>query len=116
MKIQDYIPVFISILIIISVALLERHSKLVAAVTATMPIKVPLALWVVYAANQGEQKTIQTFSRSLLVGIIPTLGFIIAAWLGARAGWKLAPVLLLGYGVWGVGIGLSFLFRTALGV
>ncbi|MFO8036057.1 MAG: hypothetical protein R6U57_05475 [Anaerolineales bacterium] len=116
MKIQDYIPVVISILIIISVAFLERHSKLVAAVTATMPIKVPLALWVVYAVNQGEQKTIQTFSRSLLVGIIPTLGFIIAAWLGARAGWKLAPVLLVGYGVWGVGVGISFLFRTALGV
>ena len=116
MKIQDYLPVLVSILVIISVALLERHSKLVAAVTATMPIKVPLALWVVYAANQGDQGTMQKFSRSLLVGIIPTLGFLIAAYVGARLGLKLVPMLLLGYGVWGVGIGLSFLFRTALGV
>jgi len=58
----------------------------------------------------------QKFSRSLLVGIIPTLGFLIAAWLGAKAGLKIGPILLLGYGVWGVGVGLSFLFRTALGV
>lgn len=116
MKIQDYIPVLVSILVIVAVALLEKHSKLVAAVTATMPIKVPLALWVVYAANQGDQGTMQKFSRSLVVGIIPTLGFLIAAWIGARLGLKLIPMILVGYGVWGVGIGLSFLFRTALGV
>lgn len=116
MKFQDVLPILVSILVIVAVALLERHSKLVAAVTATMPIKVPLALWVVYAANEGDRGTMQAFSRSLLVGIIPTLGFLIAAWLGARAGLKIGPILLLGYGVWGAGIGLSFLFRTALGV
>lgn len=116
MKYQDYIPVLVSVLIIVSVALLEKQSKLVAAMTATMPIKVPLALWVVYAANQGKQETMEEFSRSLVVGIIPTLGFLVAAWFASRAGLKLVPTLLIGYGVWGMGVGLAFLFRTALGV
>lgn len=116
MKFQDYVPVIISILIIVSVALLEKQSKLVAAVTATMPIKVPLALWVVYAANQGQKETMEEFSRSLVVGIIPTLGFLLAAWMATRAGLKLIPTILIGYGVWGTGVGLTFLFRTALGV
>lgn len=116
MKFQDSLSIILSILLILSVALLERYSKLVAAVTATMPIKVALALWVVYAANQGDQSAMQKFSRSLVIGIIPTLGFLVAAWLGARAGFKLVPMLIFGYSVWGLGIGLSFLFRTALGV
>lgn len=116
MKLQDYLPVAVSVLIIISVAFLEKQSKLVAAVTATMPIKVPLALWIVYAANQGKQETMEDFSRSLVVGIVPTLGFLVAAWMASRAGLKLVPTILIGYGVWGTGVGLTFLFRTALGV
>ncbi len=116
MNIQDYLPVILSIFIIIAVAVLQRQSKLVAAVTATMPIKVPLALWVVYAANQGSQQAMEDFSRSLLVSIVPTIGFLMAAWVAARKGLKLIPTLLVGYLVWGAGVGLTVLFRNTLGV
>lgn len=114
--ITDYLPVLISVLIIFLIAYLEKRSKLVAAVTATMPIKVPLALWVVVAANPGDAIAIETFSRSLVIGIIPTLGFLVAAWFGFRKGLKLIPVILIGFGVWGTGVGLTFLCRSALGV
>lgn len=115
MKINEIAPVLVSVLIIVSVAVLEKQSKLVAAVTATMPIKIPLSLWVVYAASSQDQKSIQGFSKGLMVSIVPTLGFIAAAWLAARAGMRLLPVIGIGYAVWGVGVALTFVFRTTLG-
>ena len=42
------------------------------------------------------------------------LGFAIAAWLAIRIGWKLGPVLLVGYGTWGIGILLIALLRNLL--
>jgi hypothetical protein len=116
MKFNEIAPVVVSVLIIVGVAVLEKQSKLVAAVTATMPIKVPLSLWVVYAASNQQQESIQGFSKGLMVSIVPTLGFIVAAWLAARAGMDLIPVILIGYAVWGVGVGLTFLLRPILGV
>jgi hypothetical protein len=116
MKMSNILPVAISILIIIGVAVLEKQSKLVAAITATMPIKVPLSLWVVYVASSKPAEAMHEYSKGLMIGIIPTLGFIIAAWLAARAGLKIIPILAVGYGVWGLGVGLTFLFRSVLGV
>jgi len=111
MKKKDLLPVLLSVLVIILVALLENQSKLFAAVTATMPTKVPLALWVVYAANQGKREPIVSFSRSLMVTIFPTIGFMLTAWLASAAGWSFLITLLAGFAVWGAGVGLTFLFR-----
>ncbi len=102
MKWQDVVPVIISISVIIIVSLLQRYSKLFAAVTATMPLTIPLALWIVYTAAQGERAQIEEFTRSLVIGVIPTLAFTLALWIGARAELKLIPMLVVGYVVWGV--------------
>ena len=56
------------------------------------------------------------FGQGLLIGILPTLGFLIVTWLVARAGMKLVPMLLIGYSVWGIGVGLTFLIRKVIGV
>jgi predicted neutral ceramidase superfamily lipid hydrolase len=114
MKKGSYLPVAVSVLVIILVALLQNQSQLVAAVTATMPTKVPLALWVVYAANQGKKEIMESFSRSMVISIIPSFGFLLAAWLAASAGWRLIPTLLAGYAVWGAGIGTTVFFRRFL--
>ena len=116
MKTQDIVPVLLSIIVIILVAVIEKQSKLAAAITATMPIGATLALWIVYSANEGERKTMEQFSTGLLIGIIPTIGFLVAAWLSARAGLKLIPMLLVGYTVWGVVLGLILIFRRVLGI
>lgn len=105
-----------SIAVIILVAVLERHSKLVAAITATMPLSAPLALWIVYASAGGDRVTTAQFSRGLLIGLVPTIGFMIAIWLAARAGLKLVPMLLIGYGVWGMVLAVVVLMRRSLGV
>ena len=112
---QNVLPVLVSIAIIILVAILQNHSRLVAAITATMPLSAPLALWIVYTSSGGDQTTVAQFSQGLLIGLIPTIGFMLVAWLAARAGLKLMPVLLLGYGVWGMVLAIIVLMRKIAG-
>jgi hypothetical protein len=113
LKTQDIFPVLVSILVIILVAVLEKQSKFAAAITATMPIGATLALWIVYSANSGDRETMKDFSGGLLVGIIPTIGFLLASWVASRAGLKLMPMLVVGYIVWGALLGLILILRRA---
>ena len=116
MKSQDIVPVVLSILVIVLVAMFEKQSKLFAAITATMPLATPLALWIVYSANAGNKEVVSQFSLSLLLGVLPTLAFLVTVWLTARAGMKLVPILLTGYGVWAVGALTLYLLRNTLGI
>jgi hypothetical protein len=116
MKSQNVIPVLLSIIVIILVAILERQSKLFAALIATMPLSAPLALWIVYSSNSGERTAVSQFSLSLLLGLLPTLGFLVAVWLAARAGMKLLPILVTGYSVWAIGAIILYLLRNTLGI
>ena len=116
MKSQDILPVVLSITVIILVAVFEKQSKLFAALTATMPLSAPLALWIVYSSNAGDKTVMSQFSLSLLLGVLPTVAFLITVWLAARAGMKIGPILLTGYGVWAVGAGILYLLRNTLGI
>jgi hypothetical protein len=116
LKTQDILPVLISIVVIILVAVLEKQSKFAAAITATMPIGATLAIWIVYSANSGDRETMKDFSVGLLTGIIPTIGFLLAAWLSSRAGLKLVPMLLVGYIAWGILLGVVIILRRLIGV
>jgi hypothetical protein len=69
MKSQDILPVLLSILVIILVAVLEKQSKLFAALVATMPLAAPLTLWIVYSSNAGDKTAVSQFSQSLLLGL-----------------------------------------------
>jgi hypothetical protein len=116
MKSQDVIPVILSIVVIILVAILEKQSKLFAALTATMPLAAPLALWIVYSSNVGDKAVVSQFSLSLLLGLLPTLAFLITVWLAARAAMNFVPMILTGYSVWAIGATIIYLLRDALGI
>lgn len=116
MKSQDVVPVVLSIIVIILIAILEKQSKLIAAITATMPLATPLALWIVYFSNAGDRTAVSQFSLSLVLSLLPTFAFLITVWFAARAGMKLVPMLVTGYGVWGVGALILFLLRNTLGL
>ena len=103
-------------MVILLVAVLEKQSKLFAALTATMPLATPLALWIVYSANAGNKEIVSQFSLSLLLGLFPTLAFLIMVWLAARAGMKLGPMIITGYIVWGMGALILYLLRNTLGI
>ena len=116
MKSQDILPVVLSITVIILVAVFEKQSKLFAALTATMPLSAPLALWIVYSSNAGDNTVMSQFSLNLLLGVLPTLAFLVTVWLAARAGMKIGPILLTGYSVWAAGATILYLLRNTLGI
>jgi hypothetical protein len=65
--VQRILPVLVSILIIISVAVLRQYSKTFAAIAATMPINIPLGLWIVYAGEQGMPRQLLPIWRTSAV-------------------------------------------------
>jgi hypothetical protein len=115
MKFSEILPVGISITVLILVALIQRQSKVVAAMTATMPVTIPLALWIVYSSTKGERQAIELFAGGLVRGIIPTVAFVVALWLGTRSGLKLFPTILMSYLVWGLTHAVMFLLRRWMG-
>jgi hypothetical protein len=107
-------PVVISVLIIILVAVVRAYSKTLAAITATMPITVPLALWIVYVAEGGDQAAILHFTESLFIGVVATATCVVAMWLAAQAGWGLVPIIIVGYLAWGATWGVCISMRHVL--
>ena len=109
MKSQDVLPVVISVIVIILIAILEKQSRFIAAITATMPLSVALGIWIVYSSSEGDKTAVSDFTIGVLLGIIPMIGFVITAWLVARSGATLGKILLSGYTVWGLGaLGMYF--------
>jgi hypothetical protein len=113
MTVQRLLPVVVSIGVILAVAIIRDHSKTLAAITATMPINVPLALWIIFSGDQDQTARI-AFSEGLLLGIFPTVLFLVVSWLVVRAGWSLIPTLVAGYLAWGVALGALMLVRRGL--
>jgi len=114
MKTQDVLPVVISVIVIILIAILEKQSRLIAAITATMPLGIPLAIWIVHSSSKGDQAAVSEFTLGTLLGIIPTIGFVITAWLVARNGASLGKILISGYSVWGLGALIMVVIRKFL--
>ena len=115
MKWQEILPVLISIIIIILIAIVGKTSRFLAAITATMPINVALGMWIIYSSSGGDTKSVTEFSRGMLIAIVPTIGFLVTVWLASRAQLKIIPMLLLGYSVWAIGLALIFSIRKFLG-
>jgi hypothetical protein len=109
------LPVLASIAIIIVIAVLRDRSKALAAITATMPVSIALGLWIVYAGEGGDRDAVISFTRSMVLGIVGTASWLLAVWLGARAGWGLGRLLLVGYGAWALAISIVFVVQPLLG-
>jgi len=105
---QRLLPVIVSIVVIITIAVTRAYSRTLAAITATMPINIALTLWIVYSAENGDKVRFAEFARSLMEGLVPTVLFMFTAWMAARAGWDILPVLVAGYVAWAIGLGIVF--------
>ncbi len=106
------LPVFASILIILAVAVLRDRSKLLATLFATMPINMPLALWVLASGSDATSATLAEYARLFFISLIPGLIWLGVVYVALRGGWTLPGALLAGYAVWGAIIGALY----ALGV
>ncbi len=116
MKLNEILPVGLSIIVLITVALLQRQSKVAAGITATMPVTIPLALWIVYSSTRGERKTLEQFTGGLVSGIIPTAMFVVAIFVSTRLGLKLLPTILVSYLTWALTLGVVFIVRRFMGI
>lgn len=111
MKLETVLPLIVSIVILIAIALLKEHSRLVAAITAFMPVNLSLGMWIVAANAQDEHQALVEFTQGLGFGGVPTLIFLLVVIWGARAGLRLGPLLLAGFAGWAVGLGIMLLAR-----
>lgn len=105
-------PVLVSIGIIILIAVLRQYSKTFAAIAATMPINVPLGMWIVYSGSDDQQAALAEFSAAAVINIIPSFIFLVVAWYVSKQGFSLIPTILLGYVGWAVSLGIVFLVRA----
>lgn len=110
-------PVALSIIVILSVAVLRQYSKTIAAIAAVMPINIPLAMWIIYSgATEAERQTIfSDFTATMTINLIATFMFGIAAWWMAKSGSSLLPTIVVGYIVWGVAMAVIYGLRVWFG-
>jgi hypothetical protein len=108
-------PVLVSVLILVAIAILRNHSRVLSAVLATTPMIIPLSLWIIYTGANGDRAALRQYTDTLPIGIVGTVAFIVAVWLAARAGWRLLPMLAVGYAAWAAALGLLFGLRSLLG-
>lgn len=96
------VPVIVSILIILMVALLRERSRTLAVIFGTMPINLPLTLWITFGGATDNVATVAAFVRSLVLGLVATFLWLAVVWLVVRAGWGLWAAVAGGYAAWGV--------------
>jgi hypothetical protein len=107
-------PVLISIAIIIVIAIVRQYSRTLAAIVVTMPINIPLGMWLVYSGADDPHAALAEFNEALIWNFVPTIIFLIVAWQLAKAGHSAASTILISYIVWAVGLGIMFLIRALL--
>ena len=108
-------PVLISIGIILFIAVIRQYSRTLAAIAATMPLNIPLSMWIVASGSDNSSAALTEFTYAATWNILPTILFLLVAWQLAKAGYSVVPTILISYAVWGVSLGLLFLIRALLG-
>ncbi len=108
-------PVLVSIAVIIVIAIVRQYSRTFAAIAATMPLNIPLGMWIIYSGSDDHQAALADFSQAAMLNIIPTLIFLVIAWQLARTGHSALETIVVGYVGWAVCLGLVFLLRALLG-
>jgi uncharacterized membrane protein (GlpM family) len=94
------VTVLLSVLIVVLVAVVQEHSRYLAAIIATMPVTAPLAMWIVFSASRGDQRETGDFVGSMAIGATASLVFVLACWFGLRQEWGLLVTLAFASAIW----------------
>ncbi len=100
MNLQKLLPVVASVFIILVVAVLRDRSKTLATIFATMPINMPLALWVLVSSGPEDSSVMANYVRALVVGLVPAFMWLGVVYVGLRLGWSLIGSIGAGYLLW----------------
>jgi hypothetical protein len=107
-NIQKTLPVIASIGIILLVAVLRDRSRTLAAILATMPINIPLGIWVISSGSDVDSKALAEFVKSMTITLIPAWVWLVVVFFAVRAEWNLWAAIGTGYAVWAVLIAIMF--------
>jgi uncharacterized membrane protein (GlpM family) len=106
------IKLAVSNLIIVACVLIGRRSPTLGGLIATMPLTSLIVLIWLASDNPGNSRLLGDYTRGVLWGILPTIGFFAAAFLCLRKGVGLPIALVAAGAVWLVGALLhQFLLR-----
>jgi uncharacterized membrane protein (GlpM family) len=94
------IPVVVSVLVIVLVAVVQERSRYLAAIIATMPLTAPLAMWIVFSASGGDHRQTAEFVGSMAAGFAASMIFLAACWFGFRQAWGFPVTLLVASAIW----------------
>jgi len=94
------VPVLVSVLVVILVAVVQERSRHLAAIIATMPVTAPLAMWIVFSASRGDQRQTADFAGSMVLGAVASLVFVLACWFGFRREWAFLVTLAFASAAW----------------
>ena len=86
--------------LITAVALISDRSRALAGIVGTAPINIPIILWIIWGKSDDDYVNLQEVSRSMLLGIVSTAGFIALCWFGFNRRWPFVTTLAVGYLVW----------------
>jgi len=93
----------LSNLIIVACVLVGRRYPTLGGLIATMPLTSLIVLVWLSSDNPGNTRLLDGYIRGVLWGILPTIGFFIAALLCVRKGIGLPVVLVVAGVVWSGG-------------
>jgi uncharacterized membrane protein (GlpM family) len=94
------LPVALSVVIIVLIAVVQERSRYLGAIIATMPLTAPLAMWIVFAASRGDQRQTADFVGSMVIGFVGGLVFVLVCWVGLRREWGFVPTVAVAMVVW----------------
>lgn len=97
---ERVVPVVLSVLVIVLVAMVQERSRYLAAIIAAMPLSAPLAMWIVFSASRGDQGQTADFVGSMVIGSAATLIFVVACWIGFRQAWGFLVTLSVASALW----------------
>ena len=97
-----------AMVILVIVAFIGERYRNIAGLLTSMPLQIPLAMWIVYTSTGGQSEQTAQFARAAFYGIVPTAMFCLTCWLVLAKGWPFPRVVMTAYGVWLVSTFISY--------
>lgn len=96
------LQIVISLVVIAVVAFVGDRWRGVGGIIASMPLTIPLTMFIVFLNTNRDPIATSEFLRSAIGGIVATCVFTLVAWLAMRQRWPIGWALAGGYAGWGV--------------
>ena len=106
MSTQRIYQLFISFGLLAAIAFISEKSRTLASIVSVIPLNITIALWFISTNANNDSALSADFVRMVLFGLIPTALFVLACWFGFYRGWPFGKVVVLGYIVWLVTMGI----------